>query len=44
MKMPVNKATVDTTEEQRLTTIIKAEMNFVLRKNPSQWKNGTFSQ
>ena len=32
MKMPVNKATVDTTEEQRLTTITKAEMNFVLRK------------
>ena len=42
--MPVNKATVDTTEEQRLTTIIKAEMNFVLRKKPFSMKNGTFSQ
>ena len=37
--MPVSKATVDTAEE---TKIIKAEMNFVLRKKTFTMKKGYY--
>ena len=36
--MPVNKATVDNAKETKITTIIKAEMNLVLRKKPFTMK------
>ena len=38
MKTPVNKATVNNAKQTKIATIIKAEMNLVLRKRPFTMK------